>query len=497
MKTRRLAWAITPLALALSLSGSGAAAPPATGPSLQLTGSSPFAACTADAVSAQTGTNYPNSEVEPRLAVNPAVTDASGNGAVDATDLNLVVTHQQDRWSNSGARGVMTQVSFDGGASWRSSVVPGITKCAGGSWDRASNPWLSFGPQGELYHSALVLNKEKTASDILVSKSGDGGATWGAPASVAGAIGLNDKPSVTADGLRAGNVYVVWQRQNTGSTYIARSTDGASTWESPRVVLSKQLMGAEVLAHPSGALLTMGGRLQGPNIKNSAVIALTSPDAGATWSAEKIVAAITIAPVADPDTGAKVRTSGTWSIPSMAMDTNPSSPGHGNIYAVWEDGRFGGTAKKKFSSVAFSMSADAGATWSSPIKVNQTPTNISTGNQQAFTPSVTVGGNGAVGVAYYDLRHNTSSPATLLTDRWLAHCHPTTAGRSCVSASEWKNGEARLTDTPFDLSKAPNANGYFLGDYEGLAGGPSGFLSVHSASSATDPASLFFRSIDS
>ncbi len=483
--------------MTLLLSGSGAAAPPAPGPSLQVTGPSAFAGCSDDAVNTQTGINYPNSEVEPHLAVNPSVTDRNGDSLADAGDLNLVVTHQQDRWSNSGARGVVTQVSLDGGASWQSSIVPGITKCAGGSWDRASNPWLSFGLQGELYHSALVLNKEKTATDILVSKSTDGGFTWDTPSSVAGAIGLNDKPSVTADAVRPGNVYVVWQRQNTGSTNLARSTDGASTWESPRVILSRQMMGAETLSHPSGALLTMGGRLQGPNTKNSAVIALTSSDVGATWSAEKIVAPITTAPVTDPETGAKVRTSGTWSIPSIAMDANPSSIGYGNLYVVWEDGRFGGTSKSRFSSIAFSMSADAGATWSAPTKVNQTPANISTRNQQAFTPSVAVAENGAVGVAYYDLRHNSSSSATLLADRWLAHCHPLAPGRACVSASEWRIGEARLTDSSFDHSKAPNANGYFLGDYQGLAGGPKGFLSVHSTSIVSDSASLFFRPIDS
>ena len=498
MKRRKLLWAISPLALALSLPASGSAAPPSTGSSLQLTASSPFAGCTSDAVAAQTGTNYPNSELEPRLVLSPSRVDRNADGLVDESDLNIVVTHQQDRWSNSGARGVVAEVSMDGGASWQTTPIPGITKCSGGTWDRASNPWLSFGPQGDVYHSALVLNKDKTASDILVSRSGDGGLSWGAPSSVAGSIGFNDKPSITADALRPGNVYVVWQRQDTGSTLLGRSTDGGSTWEPPRAILAKQVMGAEVLSHPSGALLMMGGRLQGPNNRNSAVVMLKSTDAGATWSAEKVVAAITTAEVTDPESRAKVRTSGTWSIPSMAMDTNPSSPGFGNVYAVWEDGRFGGTSKTKFSSIAFSMSADAGTTWSSPIKVNQTPTNVSAGNQQAFTPSVAVAENGSIGVSYYDLRNNSSSRTTLLADRWLAHCHPATAGRACASSGDWRTGEARVTDSSFDLSKAPNANGYFLGDYEGLAGGSDGsFFSAHAASDSTDPASLFFRTIDS
>jgi hypothetical protein len=38
---------------------------------------------------------------------------------------NLLVGHQQDRWSNGGARGDLARVSLDGGASWRPVVIPG------------------------------------------------------------------------------------------------------------------------------------------------------------------------------------------------------------------------------------------------------------------------------------------------------------------------------------------------------------------------------------
>ena len=50
----------------------------------------------------QAGTSYPNAEVEPSVAVNPANPD------------NLVGAWQQDRWSNGAARGLSTGISFDG-----------------------------------------------------------------------------------------------------------------------------------------------------------------------------------------------------------------------------------------------------------------------------------------------------------------------------------------------------------------------------------------------
>jgi hypothetical protein len=68
--------------------------------------------------------------------------------------------------------------------------------------------------------------------------------------------------------------------------------------------------------------------------------------------------------------------------------------------------------------------------------------------------------NGTVGVSYYDLRNNTSDPATLPTDYFIVHSHD--------GGATW-GGEARITTTSFDYDTAPFARGLFLGDYEGLA----------------------------
>jgi hypothetical protein len=68
----------------------------------------PFAGNTADNVSGQVGTNFPDTQVEPSLAVDPS------------NPMHLVAAWQQDRWSNGGARGLVSAVSFDGGNSWTS-----------------------------------------------------------------------------------------------------------------------------------------------------------------------------------------------------------------------------------------------------------------------------------------------------------------------------------------------------------------------------------------
>src|SRR5215475_14206446 len=83
--------------------------------------SSPLAACTADDVAGQVGTNFLNSVVEPSIEVNPT------------NSLNIVAGFQQDRWSNGGARGLLASVSTDGGITQFLVVIPRVVVCAGGT----------------------------------------------------------------------------------------------------------------------------------------------------------------------------------------------------------------------------------------------------------------------------------------------------------------------------------------------------------------------------
>jgi hypothetical protein len=84
----------------------------------------------------------------------------------------------------------------------------------------------------------------------------------------------------------------------------------------------------------------------------------------------------------------------------------------------------------------------------------------------AFTPNVHILADGTIGVTYFDLRDNTPDPLTLPTGYWLARS---------TDGVTWT--ETRLAG-PFDLATAPNAGGFFLGDYMGLAGSGQAFLSL-------------------
>src|SRR6476661_6048447 len=99
---------------------------------------SPVAACAAPAAG---GTAFNNTEVEPFVAANPA------------TAGNLIAVWQQDRWSNGGAHALMAAASFNGGTTWGSQTALPFTMCTLGglSYERASDPWVSIGPDGIAY----------------------------------------------------------------------------------------------------------------------------------------------------------------------------------------------------------------------------------------------------------------------------------------------------------------------------------------------------------
>jgi hypothetical protein len=491
--SRRAFLAVPPLVLALVVAVGVAAANTFTsGPLVQVSGASPFAACTADAVATQSGTVFVGSEVEPWVDVNPT------------NSMNLVGIWQQDRWSNGGARGLVAGASTNGGTSWTSVPIPGVTLCAGGAYQRATDPWVSFGQNGRVHQLALAFNDSNFDHGLFASFSANGGLTWSTPRVVIRDLAptvFNDKQSITADPGNA-NVYAVWDRlvfpserasidaaihtaAFRGPTWFNRSTNAGDSWEQPRSIYdpgqNDQTIGNQIVVLPNGTLVDIFSEFDNENAKKlrgGTVRVIRSSDKGTTWSQPFLIDRELPLGVFDPETGEDVRTGAI--IPDIAVA--PS----GALYAVWEDARFSGFVHE---AVAFSQSLDGGLNWSTPIQVNLTPTTASPRNRQAFTPSVDVSSDGTVAVTYYDFRNNTPDPATLPTDYFVIHCHG-----NCTAPASWTN-EVRLTNASFDMKRAPNAGGFFTGDYEGLASVGTTFLPFWSQSDAGDRASIFFRRV--
>ena len=107
------------------------------------------------------------------------------------------------------------------------------------------------------------------------------------------------------------------------------------------------------------------------------------------------------------------------------------------------------------------------------------------------TPSVAVNSEGDVGVTYYDLR--TLSPGNTTT-------LPTTTWLTLSPRGGTRFGHEQPIAPSFDLLLAPNALGYFLGDYQALvANGESfrPFFVATNASSPVNPTDVFFEQVRS
>jgi len=338
----------------------------------------------------QTGTNYPDAEVEPWVAVNPS------------NLKNIIGVWQQDRWSNGGANGLATGVSHDGGHTW-SQRAAHFTRCSGGSasnggdYERASDPWVTFSPNGTAHQIALVLNDSNPINGVTVSRSTDGGDNWSEPITLIRDTDPNfvdDKESITADPDNSNLVYAVWDRLdlrtepdgNRGPALLAKTTNGGQSWNSPQTIYDPgyngETIGNQIVVLPNGDLVDLFALFTGqpantesPAAGPSYIAIVRSTDKGQTWSQQPIIiSTLQSVGVTDPQTGEALRTGSI--IPDIAVDQRT-----GYLYVVWQDDRFSGG---KRDGIVFSKSTDGGFTWSAPVQVNRFP------QVPAFTAAVDV-----------------------------------------------------------------------------------------------------------
>lgn len=463
-----------------------------------VSGPSPVPGCTAGA--SPGSVVFPGAEVEPSLAVNPR------------DPRNIVGFYQQDRWSDGSSRALALSVTRDAGRHWRQVVLPGLSKCAGGVFDRISDPWVSFSPDGQVYANTLATaflpeTGGRDVSAITAQKSADGGLTWSDPVIIrqdADPNFFNDKNSLTADPTNARFAYAVWDRTDAirggAPAWFSRTTDGGRTWEPARVIYDPTDQGKATIANqiavlPDGTLVNLFAELpaddEGEEPEAAArnqdelraaqsrlaqegdtlIRVIRSTDHGRTWSRPTTVATLNVTDIFEPDQRqTRLRTADI--VPDIAVD-----PRTGRLYVAWQDA----AAQTSGSGVVLATSANGGQTWSKPLEVSRTPDSDARGNGQAFTPMVDVTRDGTIGVTYYDFRRNTPA-AGALTDYWIVTCRGPACGRD---AARWRE---QHVGGSFDVTLAPltGARGFFLGDYMGLDHAGPTFVSMF-AMTRTEP----------
>ncbi|MDH6145788.1 hypothetical protein P3T35_007849 [Kitasatospora sp. GP30] len=449
-----LATATVALALAAAVTGTPAGATTSPWPLTLISPGDPYAAC--DLSGDGSGTNYPAAEAEPYAAADPR------------DPKHVIGIYQQDRWSNGGARGLSSSYSTDG-VHFTQTALP-FTHCAPGGlpYQRASDGWVSFGPDGTAYSSALVFDATDATNGVAGATSYDGGRSWQHVSNLiqdTDPAVVDDKNSVTADPVHAGTAYQVWDRIDQtattydGPSYISITRDHGRTWSPARpfvdtsVVPYSQTIGNVIVADAhTGTLYDFfqwitATDATGNTTKETHFAFVRSTDQGRSWSKPVPVVADTAVNEVDPNAPTdpnKALRAGAG-LPSVAID-----PQTGELYLTYEGSDFSGG---QYDSIELVHSTDGGADWSTPVRINQAP------NAPAFTPSITVDQHGTVAISYYDLRYLTPGDTTTLPGAAWLLSFP--RGRQNAAVE-------RQISPVFDWLQAPNAGGHFLGDYEGL-----------------------------
>lgn len=285
---------------------------------------------------------------------------------------------------------------------------------------------------------------------------------------------FNDKETLTAHPRKSEFVYATWQRivapnerasARAGEraaafrsiAWFARSDDNGASYDLVKPIYDPgnkaQTIGNQIVVLPNNDLVMVFNLIRnvGANRNRGFTAAvIRSTNNGDTWSAPITVDRMLTDGVRDPADGHPVRTADL--IPQIAVDSS-----NGHLYVVWQDDRFTGQEQ-----IAFAKSEDGGLRWGPTKRISKVG-----GVNQAFTPVVRTADDGqTVAVMHYDFRmDNPAASPPLTTDTWLLRS--TNGGGSF---SEERVG------TSYDMTTAPDARGYFVGDYMGLDYSPGGAL---------------------
>jgi hypothetical protein len=364
--------------------------------------------------------------------------------------------------------------TFDGGCTWTDGgILPGFEKN-----ETTSDISFAFGNHNDVYAAVLYAeNSPRGKSGIAISKSSDGGKTFGKPVSVFEAradLVFSDKPWIVVDqtnGPHRGYVYVVWSYDHNGTCgfinncseelAFSRSTDGGKTFSLVALIEGNapfctnpargRPAGSTICDATQGAIPTVGpdGRLyvatpyidvMGVSIPTRLLV-ISSIDGGITWTAPELIA--TIHDISGPFPPERYRN---LSLPAFACDTLT-----GQLYITWSDKGIHG------ADILFATSRDHGQTWSAPIRVNDDPIGDVANH---FQPQMAVAPDGVISISFFDTRND---PRHLLIDVYLAQSidHGTSFLKNVrVTTQGWDPS----VDAPVD-----DYGSQFIGDYQGLA----------------------------
>jgi hypothetical protein len=343
-------------------------------------------------------------------------------------------------------------LSEDAGISWA-----GDPGGAGGS--NMGDPSVTIARNGTWY--AAQINNQYGQS---VAWSPDQGVTWNevvVKTVPSPGQDILDKEMLTIDNSTAspfqGNLYDAWTNfvtvsPNYDQVELTRSEDHGLTWSTPICISAAVAAGS----------FCQGTNLQtGPNgeVYGTFIIYDTWPgDESAIGFTKSLNGGSVFTPATRIIDNIKgIRTSGTNksmrvnSFPSMAVDVS-NGLNKGNIYIVWANTGVPGVNSGDDINVYMLRSVDQGATWSSPIRVNQDAAGL---GKEHFLPWISCDpATGNLCIIYYDDRNVSSTQC----ETWISY--------SDDAGDSWT--DMKVSDVAFTPEPIPGLAAGYFGDYLGV-----------------------------
>jgi BNR repeat protein len=377
-----------------------------------------------------------------------------------AFGATIVAAVQVGRFFSGGASNIGFATSTNGGKGFSNEFLPGTTPFSTppGIYARTSDPTVAFDARHGVWlisFLGLFPNGHGSEVDVLVSRSTDGGQTWGAPVVVNATGHFDDKNWTACDNSPSspfyGNCYTEFDDNTLGDLIqMSTSSDGGLHWGAALPTGdSAHGIGGQPLVQPNGTVIVPINGFAGANFL---VLSFTSSDGGASWSKTHIVARVGFHHAAGG-----IRDS--IPLPSAEMDAS------GKVYVVWQDCHFEPTCNA--SDLVLSTSTD-GKSWS---KLTRLPLDPRGSGVDHFIPGLAVdrstsGGSAHLVVTFYYYP--------------VANCTTATCQLN-VGTSASSDGGATWTSTtqlagPMSLTWLANTSqGLMVGDYQStsFSGGPA------------------------
>ncbi len=373
--------------------------------------------------------------------------------------------------------------SADGGGSWSHGCAPqasaytglGLDGCIG-EFVYGSDPALSWDAEGRVFLNHMLICATfrigPIGMAIVTARSLDGGATWAAHGVVVDSFldgDFEDKNFYAVDTTPAspfyGRHYTCWDRWN--DQKVAWSADGGATWtevDLPAAPFGGVDIFCEMAVADDGTVhLAFDSLTCATGCTNEAMFHTRSTDGGLTWSAPVLVRDFELASFAG-GTNCPVSQDDRCINPfgAIAID-NTGGACDGRLYATFTDFAPGGTVNG--TDVWVSRSADNGATWSAPVKVNDD----GLPNRSQFHPFLQVDqSNGNVVVAWQDARRHAGNDGLDFFVARSTDCGLTFGPNVQASQPSAEFNNAGISHSNHNSLVNPNYNPNQTGEYMGL-----------------------------